>query len=214
MSIDVGPYLTIREAKGPRAYEVRSGRQYLSALEDGDVRQWSEYHLILIDERTGYVTIEGGYGTFAYGWPNIARGEESVHAFLYDLHFDYFMGKAAKQAWRVSDLDATLKELRGEIIEDRRRGDLDASDARQLWDDLEECEPCSSDDEFLRHLFDHGRWVARLDYSSPLVMIDHPAMRRFWNEVWKPFAEDVLRPHWLDHAKKRPLPARRALVLA
>lgn len=213
MGIFVGPYLNIAEAAGPKAYEVRSGSRFLTALEDGEVRCWPEYHLILIDERTGYVTIEGGYGTFSYRWPSVARGPESLHSFLYDLNFDYFMGKAAKQPYRVADLDKTVAGLRRQLIEDRRRLDIDRREARDLWQALEDADHDGAD-QFVRALYDDAHWSARLDYSDPLVMVDDPGVRRFWAEVWKPFAEQVLRPHWLQHQARRPLPANRALVAA
>lgn len=213
MSMFVGPYLNIAEAQGPRAYEVRTGRKYLTALEGGDVRCWPEYHLILVDERTGHLTVEGGYGTFAYGWPNVARGPESLHSFLYDLEFDYFMGKASKQPYRIVDLDATMERLKRDLIRDRREGWLDKKEARDLWHGLE----CGGDNDsrsFVESLMRESGWCARLDYSDPSVMIDHPGMRNFWNEVWRPFAEEVLRPHWLQHQAQRVIPRSRALVAA
>lgn len=213
MSLFVGPYLNIVEAAGPRAYEVRNGRRYLTALEGGEVRCWPEYHLILIDERTGYLTIEGGYGTFAYGWPSVARGAESLHSFLYKLHFAYFMGKAAKQPYMVADLDATITSLQRELLADRRCQYLEKREARDLWDHLEDADHDSAD-ELVRSLYRDSGWSARLDCSDPSVMIEHPGMRRFWDEVWTPFAQEVLRPHWLQHQAKTPLPKRRALIVA
>jgi hypothetical protein len=211
MSIHVGPYFDCREAEGPKAYEVRNGQRFLSALEDGKVQCWPEYHLILIDERTGNLLIEGGYGTFSYGWSRSGRDGESLHSFLYDLDFDYFMKKAAKQPYRVIDLDATVKGLRKDLLRERHDGSYTRDEAREMWETLEAAEGYGSG--LVDRLCEDGQWSEFLDYSDPSVMVDHPRMRRFWDEVWTPFAEAVLRPHWLQHIKQRPIPARRALTI-
>lgn len=213
MSINIGPHFHCKEVPGPKAYEVRSGTRYLTSIEDGEVRCWPEYHLILIDESKGYLSIEGGYGTFSYGWPNVVRGGRSLHSFLYSLDFYYFMEKASKQAHCIGDTEATVARLRREILTDRRQKWIEKDHARGLWDTLE----CASHDyasELVRELYHDREWSERLDYSDPTVMIDHPGMRRFWDEVWKPFCEDVLRPHWLDYVKTIPIPRNRAMVAA
>jgi hypothetical protein len=210
-AINIGMHFDCRPAEGPKAYDVRSGERWLHNLEDAEIRCWPEHHLILIDERTGHLMIEGGYGTFSYGWPNYGRGERSLHAFLYSLGFDYFMEKASRQPHRVIDVAATVRRLKEEIVEDRRRRDLEKSEARDLWDELESCES-EHGRGFVDRLFEDRGWYARLDCSDPSVMVDSPTMRRFWDEVWSPFCEEVLRLHMLDHVKRRPIPRGRALV--
>lgn len=199
----LGLHTTCQPVEGPKAYEVRSGSRYLQSLEDGEIRSWPDYHFILIDERTGHLMIEGGYGTFSYGWPAYGRGKVSLHAFLYDLHFDYFMGKAARQPYRVADFDATVHALQREILSDRRCRFLDRREARELWDDLDEARADNDCDGMVRRLYDDSAWSARLDCSDPSVMRDHPGMVRFWDEVWRPFCEEVLRPHWIAHREQQ-----------
>lgn len=193
------PYLRIAEIPPPATYEVQSGQWWLhGSIEDGEVRSWGERHVITLNEATGHFTCEGGYGTFSYCWPAPNRGKESLHAFLYDVHFDYFMGKASKQPHRVADHDATVARLKRDICRDRRDGWIDKDNARELWrvvDWADEGDTAA----LVRNLYEDSDWSARLDCSDPSVMIDHPGMRRFWAEVWEPFAEQILKPHWDAH---------------
>lgn len=218
MSLDLGRHDRAIEVQGPRAYEVRTGTRYLRALEDGEIACWQEYHLFIIDERTGSVMIEGGYGTFSYGWPSVARGPEPLHSFLYDLHFDYFMGKAAKQPHRIVDHDRTVSELKRQLMKTRwedgrwRGTDWGKARVREMWDDLVSWECGYQGESLVQKLFEDSNWYQFLDCSDPSYMQDHPCMRRFWDEVWSVFREQVLKPHWLSHLAKTPLPRRRALI--
>lgn len=218
MALDLGRHDRVTEVAGPRAYEVRTGARYLHGLEDGEIRHWPEYHLFIVDERTGSLMIEGGYGTFSYAWPNRARDGESLHAFLYDLDFDYFMGKASKQPHRVNDDKRTLRELKVDLLKRRREegswsgGQWTKDVVREMWDDLLGWESDYRGDDLVRKLFEDGAWSEFLDYSDPSYTKEHPGLRRFWDEVWATFRRQVLREHWLDHVKRRPLPRRRALV--
>lgn len=216
-ALDLGRLDRVTEVQGPRAYEVRTGNRYLHGLEDGEIRHWPEYHLFILDERTGSIMIEGGYGTFSYGWTS--RGRDcSLHAFLYGLDFDYFMTKAAKQPHRIVDHDRTVRELKKSLIESRRDAGLSERATwtkrrvREMWDHLDSLEGDYRDKELVSRLYEDRDWYEWLDCSDPSYMQDAPCMRRFWDDVWETFREQVLRRHWLDHIAKTPLPRRRALV--
>lgn len=212
-AIRLGLQVACSEVQGPRAYEVRAGERWLHGLEDGEIRCCPEYHFIMIDERAGHFMVEGGYGSFSNSWPSYGRGERSLHAFLYGLDYGYFMEKAARQPHRVADRDATIQALRRELLEDRRHNWLDKTQARELWDTLDDATAHSgTTEDLVRELYRDGEWYARLDCSDPSVMRDAPTMRRFWDEVWQPFRSEVLRPHWLEHMKRKPIPRRNALV--
>lgn len=175
---------TVTIEPAPITYRIITQQQ----MEDGTVSEWRECHLVSINEATGHVSIEGGYGTFSYVWRHI--GDRTLHHFLAGLDFGYFMEKAAKQTYRIADTDGTIAKLKREIIEDRRRNDIDKTVARQLWDDLEDHDVDSNLVEYLYRT--SGKWCERLDYTDPTIMVDHPATRRFWNEIWRPFCETTL----------------------
>lgn len=215
-ALDLGRFDRVTEVQGPRAYEVRTGKRYLHGLEDGEVRHWPEYHLFILDERTGSLMIEGGYGTFSYGWTS--RGRDcSLHAFLYGLDFDYFMKKASKTPHMVFDGERTVKAMRASVIEARRWRDLTKAQAADIWFDIDHyIGDYPSDENEFYHSF--GRCDSELhdffcDGGPSLYTTEHPGMRRFWDEVWEAFREQVLRRHWLDHIAKTPLPRQRALAI-
>lgn len=217
--INLGPYLRVTEVQPTmRIYDVRAGSRYLHGLEDGELRHHSDYHRIMIDEGTGFVSIEGGYGSFSYYWT--ARGGESLHAFLYDLDFDYFMGKASKKPHRVPDHDKTVAHLRRELLRHRRdKGNWLGStwareEVRSMWDDLTRWAAINDvENGLVPKLYEDRKWSRFLDHNDPTVMRPCGALTRFWNEHWRPFCEEVLRPHWLQHVKRRPVARNRALTL-
>jgi hypothetical protein len=215
-AMDLGRFDRVTEVQGPRAYEVRTGKRYLHGLEDGEVRHWPEYHLFVLDERTGSIMIEGGYGTFSYGWAS--RGRDcSLHAFLYDLDFDYFMKKASKTPHMVFDGQRTIDGMRSYVIEARKEGALTRREAADIWFDIDhEIDGCTHDEqEFWRAFERCGSALHDLfcDGGPSIRTKEHAGMRRFWDEVWQAFRGQVLHQHWLDHIAKTPLPRRRAIVV-
>lgn len=216
--IDLGVKTSAYEVQGPRAYQVTRRHPRLHGLEDGEIRDWPETCLFIIDERTGQVMIEGGYGTFSYMWHARGRGEkESLHAFLYDLGFDYFMGKAAKEPVRIYDPERTQREMVKELLRDRWERNLDRDEARDLYETL--AHACAAhghvdaERQFVSYLYEDTAWSRRLDCSDPTWTRENPRLRTFWDEFWRPFCQQILRPHWLDYVKQWPLHRSRALVI-
>lgn len=194
-SIDLGRHDIVREVQGPKTYEVKSGRRFLHGLEDGEIRYMPERHTIMVNEATGQIMIDGGYGTFAYCWPSYGRGEgRSLHGFLHGLSFDYFMNKAATQPYMVADIPATYEQLRREVLTERRKGWIEKDHAKRLWDAIEDAlSPSMSETEFVRAMWDDKDLYDHCCDGGPsLKMVEHQGMRNFWDQVWTPFREQVL----------------------
>lgn len=206
--------LQIRELPAPKYYEVIYTQRWQG--KDGQ-RSWNERALVMIDEVKGHLSVESGYGNFSYIWGASGRSGESLHGFLYCLDFDYFMGKASTKPHRIPDHDRTLRELRRDLIRYRRdEGNwigawMTRETARSMWDDLDSYEADYRGDDLVRKLYEDSDWSRFLDCSDPTCTMEDPGMRRFWNELWRPFAENVLR-HWYLIDKQR-RPARRLAEL-
>lgn len=202
-NIDLGPYNEIREMPAPKTYQIRSGRRYLKGLEDGEVSYWPEIHTIMVDEGTGHVMVNGGYGVFAYCWPHPGRGDKSLHAFLYQVGFDYFMNKASTKPYMVADIPETLAGMKRDIIEERKRGWFGRERARDLWNAIEN----NLHEHMMESDFVESMWNDRVlcahycDGSPSISMKEDQGMRNFWNEVWEPFRMKVLKPYWLEQQK-------------
>ncbi|MDB5552159.1 MAG: hypothetical protein JWL86_2143, partial [Rhizobium sp.] len=205
-AIDLGRLDRAVEIEGPRAYEVRTGNRYLNGLEDGEIGYWPDYHLFTLNERTGHITIEGGYGTFSYCWHSRGRDGVSLHAFLYDLEFSYFIGKASKQPYRISDYDQTIVSMKRQVIEYRRQWGNSKEWARKVWDDIIAVDGLNNDQEIMSYFWNSACSETYEMFASdggPFVMVDHPGLRRFWDEVWAAFRDQILKPHWDQHNAER-----------
>lgn len=197
MGINLGPHNVVREVPGPRTYEVTTGDRYLRNLENGEIGYLPERHVIMIDETTGRVMIDGGYGTFAYCWPSYGRGDTSLHAFLWSLGFDYFMNKASTKPYMEADIPATFASMKRDLLRDRRRGDFEKDKARVIWDILvEDLHEHMTEHEFTETLLRDGTLYEHYCDGGPhIVTRENGAMRRFWDEVWETFRREVLASH-------------------
>lgn len=199
-SIDLGILNIVKEVQGPRTYQVKTGRQYLRSLEDGEISYWPETHTFMLDESTGQIMIDGGYGTFSYCWPSYGRGAgRSLHGFLHGLSFDYFMNKASKQPYMVADIQGTYDEMRSTIIKERRNNWLEKDHARKLWDALEDLSGGMTEDEFVHRLYEDPILYSHYCDGGPTIKnVEHGGMRRFWDEVWTVFRDEILAP-WAEN---------------
>jgi hypothetical protein len=209
--IALPPIAIVAEVPAPVTFEVITGRRYLHALEEPDdgsnqVRGFRERSRFSFDEATGLVQIESEYGTFSYYWPPAYRGED-LFTFLADLDFDYFMGKAAKQRYRILDLERTLTDLRLRLIEGRRGGWIGRGVARDRWEALErlEGEHMVTGEDFMRVWHDVSEladWLYGMD--AYYLEKDDPGARHFWDVIWKALIDS---PEFRRHMKPKAVAA-------
>lgn len=156
------------------------------------IRKNHEWAFVYVDETTGVFSCYSSFGTYAYCWTHI--GGQTLKEFLRDLNFDYFMGKTRPGYW-CFDAEATVKGIKLSIIERRRDGYIDKSDARNAWADAEDLwhdnqheffeQLCSSDPLMKFYNGDYcdiGR--ERPDGNS----------RGFWETIWPEFVQRLPTP--------------------
>lgn len=157
-------------------YRVRSTEKNHFAWADVYVREWP---------RGGSISIQSDFGDFAYSWNSIGPGRFTD--FLRSLDFDYFMKKARTADYREFDLGPTVRAIRDDLLETRRRGDLSKEDARMCWTELNDYIGRMSESEFLLR-FNETETVALLyghDASSaPMRTRANACCVRFWQEIW------------------------------
>lgn len=197
MGMDLGFSSSIVEIHGTRTWRISVGDTRLTALEDGDILHWPEYHLFVMDETTGHLMVDGSFGTFAHAWPSWGRAKgQSLAAFLLTLRFDYFMAKAARQPWSEVDVRASILSMRREVLDERRKGYFEAAPTREVWDDLKDLDFDMTEGELTRAVWESGPLYDRFfaDGGPSFVRRDVTLARRFWNEVWEAFRDKVLKP--------------------
>jgi hypothetical protein len=133
----------------------------------------------------GSIDAQTDYGNYAYIWASI--GDDDIREFLARLDYSYFMGKAHHTRGYRTDWEKTADEYKRLAMEKRRRGGLDADDAREIFDALEAID---RDEGFF--------WQAREYPALYRLISDHDGMKQterdaqcngFWTVIWPRICE-------------------------
>lgn len=137
-----------------------------------------------------HVSILSDYGDFGYCWSHIG---ERWQAFLAGISFDYamqkMMGPRFSEHLSLDDCKAKAREL----VLDRRRNDgLTKTEARELWDavdDTDENYPveaflCEWDRASSGAMYRNDLWDG--NWKQPA-----PAAVGFWSEIWPHFTAAI-----------------------
>jgi len=84
---------------------------------------------------SGRITISIYDESWRVMWP--AMGPNTIETFFMGAHPDYIAGKmTTRSSMEEVDLDALRKQMRDAIVEKRKEREIDADEARDLWDDV------------------------------------------------------------------------------
>jgi hypothetical protein len=160
-----------------------------AAVERFIVRKEHEWAFVYIDEQTGVFACYSSFGTYAYCWTHI--GERTLKEFLRGLNFDYFMGKA-RPGYRRFDAEATVKGIKQSIIEQRRDGYINKSDARNAWTDAEGLWH-DNQHEFFEQLCSSAPLMKFYDGDYCDIGRETPDgnSRGFWEAIWPEFLKQI-----------------------
>lgn len=161
-------------------YALRSGGEYA----DITIREWPG---------GGSIGIQSSFGSYANTWNAIGKGP--FRKFLCGLDMSYFFNKCLGNEYREFDCEATVKEIKQDIIQCRRDGEVGKEDAREVWDSL-------PDHYFAKDLhaemgsYDFDELVNKI-YGGDAVDFPHATRvkcdcRNFWEQIW-PCACEVWR---------------------
>jgi len=143
-------------------------------------------HFTLVPD-LGIVHAQTDWGDYCHRWGNI--GEETLEEFLSDID-SYYIG--IKFCGKPSELDekATLKDIKKDILKERRKGYLSARMARKNYDD---CSEINFDSNTAFYLTFPNRIITEIydsDPSSvPLRMTYTGWQTVFINEIFPAFQE-------------------------
>lgn len=189
--INFAPKVDVEILPSPVMFRVRSTDRFLRQLEGGEPIGFSEIATVTVDESTGSVSCQSGFGDFSYSWN--ARGGADIFTFLASLSFDYFMNKAAKQPWQEFDLARTIEYHRNEIRMERRGRrafcDLSKELANELWDALDSIEAeYPRDETHFGFLWQNHSCLSEFfnDYAPATYTRVSPTAQSFWDRLWRP----------------------------
>lgn len=150
----------------------------------------------------GEITIHSSYGSWAYTWTACAN---PFKQFLCGIDFGYAFGKFMGTALDVFDGAATLKQIRRDILQERRQGSLDREEAREVWDLVKD------EDDRIEHGgpsdYGYAMWDigGRLDRGHPMrdyfndpsgwprCTHDDYSAAGFWRTLWPLFIAELRR---------------------
>lgn len=147
--------------------------------------------VIFIDEDLGMISVQSDYGDYGYRWgsPGMPFKE-----FLISINNDYLMGKFHMGQRMHFEKEETIKSIQRDIIKARREnGDIEASEARECWKELEYVEDIGdSQDAFFERFFNDCRGVMEKiygnDYTSiPCHTVYPYQLQGFVKEIWPEF---------------------------
>lgn len=169
---------TITEAPAT-TYRMRGERTWA----DITIREW---------KGGGSIDVQSDYGSFSHSWSAIGRG--SFRDFLISLDFGYFMEKA-RPSYMEFDRVASVAQIKRDLIEARRQGEIGKSDARHMFNNL-----CYFDDVIGQHgyydvvdkFFVAGlyEWVG----DAPAIKRPKAQCVAFWDGPWSAICD-----HWRRH---------------
>lgn len=149
----------------------------------------------------GEIAIHSSFGSWAYTWTACAV---PFKRFLCGIEFDYAFGKFMGVALDRFDGDATLKQIKREILRQRRRTDLTATEAASVWDAvMDEDERITGNDATacgyaMMAIGDalHQNHPMREYFIDPCgwpaITRPDPQAVGFWRDIWPEFV-DALR---------------------
>lgn len=143
----------------------------------------------------GSISIQSDFGDYANIWNAI--GEEPLRKFLCNLNMDYFLKKCLGNAYLEFDCEATIREIKSDIIRNRRYASIEHSVAREIWDSLRAVDANNASamlvemgedafDYMVGELYDHDRSLL------PIMNRPNGQCVGFWERIW-PCACEVWR---------------------
>ncbi len=182
-------------------YEVRKGHEWANitlACWDRPANVGTQHECTYY---CGEITIQSSFGTWGYVWT--ACGVP-FKRFLMRAEFDYVFTKFMGAKLDRHDGDGTMRQLRRDIIEQRRQGSLDRDEAREAWDAVEwERDRIESDETscgyalmevasrlgdrhpMREHFADPSAWPRAKKHDCQAV--------GFWRELWPSFIAELRR---------------------
>ena len=178
---------------------------YKLRVQDDGIHSWAN---ITIREwpRGGSIDIQSDHGNYSNSWMNV--GDKPFRHFLCRLDMGYFFNKCLGNSYLEFDCEATIREIRMDLLASRRAGDIEKDIAREIWESLEEVHANSAQGLILE--MGESSFSVMVNELHGGDCIDLPDITRpkpdcvnFWKKIW-PCACEV----WRNELAKEPQPCQ------
>lgn len=143
-----------------------------------------------------HVKFNSSFVAGAYNW-NHCGDDVDWRKWLEDTDFSYFMGKMFGNGYRVFSLEKTIQCCISTVDDHAAYfglNDVEAEGLRrallQIQDEMEEEFP-DDDRRLVEKLYDLNHCLFNDSPWEYLCQEDRKDLRRFWDELWRPFIEGV-----------------------
>lgn len=142
------------------------------------------------------LTIQSSFGNVGYFWSHMGS---PACTFFTQTSRDYVVDKLWGEHSRVFDAEKTEEQMRRMILEERRRGSHTKSEARDIYNAVQDL----STFETLERFCDaYAEYSCLLEWCHigdiPFVNVINPQAAAFWEKLWPEFLqalnEEALRP--------------------
>lgn len=185
-----------QKTSGFEAYTVRAGYKDMEWATIV-IRGWQAPGNDGTPREIGEILIHSSYGSWAYQWGHLGQPFKQWLAECDDPSYvaSKFMGADAYKF----DGERSLADCRRSLIEDRRHGGLTKTEAREIWDwlDENESELTCSEDRFVQVLLDGQSHI--VPTNGAMYFLSEPWDRaarsldrdfvNFWNTLMPPFQQ-------------------------
>lgn len=148
------------------------------------------YADITIDHKgaTGRIQIASDYGSWQNYWGSCGCGFKK---FLTQLDIHYTAGKFGANDW--FDFDATIKGMKKTIKDYMEDGSLSEEEAKELLEEVKSLDDCIDIHEYYNRVYHQcHKLLSFFDAADfPCVKDVTPQFKRFWNEAWAVFIEQM-----------------------
>ena len=140
--------------------------------------------IITIDERSGLFSAVSDFGNYGYTWP--CHGRQTFKHFLVEIDTDYLKNKLGHRDYFLHD--ATEKAWRKEVLESRRRGEIDKATAWGAWDAINHMEFASAEQAY--HDLCDSEDLGKVFTDPCCITLEKdfsPDLRMFVERIWPAF---------------------------
>lgn len=147
---------------------------------------WADITVDVTGDRSGRISISSDYGNYGNYWGACSGGFKQ---FLIDLNIEYAADKFNADRW--FDLDRTLKSYKQKLLKNRRNENYTTEYAREIWNEIEYLEDCSSISEFEAIMWQQTKLMRMYDHTPDITYGITPQFKKFWQTIWPIFINQL-----------------------
>lgn len=134
----------------------------------------------------GRIQIASDYGSYQNYWG--ACGCD-FKKFLIGLNIEYAADKFEADRW--FDHDATIRDFKYSVLEERRFENITSKKAREIYDEIETLKDYTDKESFGSQMWNCSELMRLYDHCPDIKTGISPLFRKFWDGPWQIFISNI-----------------------